>query len=63
MNTQEVAEHLHMKAKYANYPKLPKFILSPTSEKYNVPDKGHMDSGIRGFKGRVDNWTKDHSNQ
>lgn len=61
MNVQEMTEHLQMKEKHVSYPKLPKFILSPALDKYKVHNKGHVESVIRGFQGRVDNWKKDHS--
>jgi len=58
MNKDQIAYHKSMKAKYANYPRLPKFILKSESKSHDSLD-GHQMSCVRGFYSRVTNWFKD----
>lgn len=53
MNKGEIARHKPMKDRFADYPRLPKFILNDKKT-----DKGHQESCLSGFLRRVGNWEK-----
>ena len=55
MTQAEIKGHEALKAKFPNYPKLPKFIIKGV--KTTAKNKGHHDSCLRGFYTRVKNWS------
>ena len=55
MTEKEINNHVLIKKKYPDYPKLPKSLLKDPE----TPIDGHMESCLRGFQNRVVNWQKD----
>jgi hypothetical protein len=56
MKKEEILEHLQLKRKFDNYPKLPRFISTRKSKNSFKGDKGYKDSVLRGFYKRLKNW-------
>ena len=57
----EVNVHLALKKTYSSYPRLPLF-LKPSyyTEHKELYNKGLQESLVRGFRQRVNNWSRDH---
>lgn len=55
MTENEINDHMSIKKKYPDYPKLPKSLLKDNK----IPIDGHVESCLRGFRNRVANWQKD----